>query len=86
MQIKSIPMFQKVFRTGNSLAVTIPVGFASSVGVRAADQVQVREAREKGRIIYQFSGIQQLPLDAAFLKQKKKSLPAGRQGKGIKFK
>lgn len=79
-------MVQKVFRTGNSLAVTIPVGFASSVGVRAGDKVKVQENREKGRVIYQFSGIQQLSLDTAFLIHKRKSLPAGRQGKGLKFK
>lgn len=65
-------MFQKVFRTGNSLAVTIPVGFASSVGVMAGDKVKVQENRENGRLTYQFSGIQQLPLDVAFLAHKKR--------------
>ncbi|MAG59911.1 hypothetical protein CMO96_03940 [Candidatus Woesebacteria bacterium] len=65
-------MTQKVFRTGNSLAVTIPAGFSSSVGVRPGDKVNVREDKEKGRIVYQFSGAQQLPLDEVFFKHKKR--------------
>lgn len=59
---------QKVFRTGNSLALTVPAEFASSVGIRQGDKVQVKEQRARARIIYQFSGSQQLPLDAGFFK------------------
>lgn len=65
-------MAQKVFKTGNSLAVTIPAGFISSVGVRSGDKVQVREEREKGRITYQFLGAQQLPLDEVFFSRAKR--------------
>lgn len=66
-------MTQKVFRTGNSLAVTIPAEFVSSVGVRKGVDVKVREEREKARITYQFSGTQQLPLDEGFLGKSKKA-------------
>lgn len=66
-------MAQKVFKTGNSLAVTIPSGFVASVGIRAGDEVKASEVREKGRIIYQFSGSQQLPLDEVFFVRKKRS-------------
>ncbi|MBI2007440.1 MAG: AbrB/MazE/SpoVT family DNA-binding domain-containing protein [Candidatus Blackburnbacteria bacterium] len=65
-------MIQKVFRTGNSLAVTIPSGFASVVGIRAGEKVNVKEIREKSRIILQFSGNRQLLLDTSFLKSGKK--------------
>lgn len=65
-------MTQKVFRTGNSLAVTIPSGFASVVGVRAGDKVNVKEIRERAKVILEFSGNQQLLLDTSFLKSRRK--------------
>lgn len=64
-------MFQKVIRTGNSLAVTIPSEFAKSAGIRASDQVKVEAEPEKGTITYYFSGIKQLPLLENILKLKK---------------
>lgn len=64
-------MNQKVFRTGNSLAVTVPSEFASTVGIRAGDKVSVKKDSSEARIILQFSGTQQLPLDTNFFKHKK---------------
>lgn len=64
-------MIQKVFRTGNSLAVTVPYGFARICGIRAGAKVNVKEDRSKAKIILQFSGTQQLPLDTAFFNAKK---------------
>lgn len=65
-------MSQKVFRTGNSLAVTIPSDFVAVVGVRAGDKVNVKEIRERAKIILEFSGNQQLLLDTSFLKPRRK--------------
>ncbi len=55
-------MTQKVIRTGNSLAVTIPAEFVKSVGVRASDNVKVELKKDKGVITYHFLGAKQLPL------------------------
>lgn len=65
-------MAQKVFRTGNSLAVTIPARFAQDLGIRAGDRVKVRVERVGGKITYHFSGAQQLPLSNDFLSRRKK--------------
>lgn len=65
-------MAQKIFRTGNSLAITIPSAFASTVGIHAGASVKVAEDRERARLILQFSGHRQLPLDTAFFKNKKR--------------
>lgn len=65
-------MPQKVIRTGNSLAVTIPADFAKSVGVRAGDTVRVNTEEDKGIVTYAFSGAKQLPLADNFLRTKKK--------------
>lgn len=64
-------MTQKVIRTGNSLAVTIPSEFVRSIGIRASDTVKVEIEQDKGRITYHFSGAKQLPLSDNFLKLKK---------------
>jgi antitoxin component of MazEF toxin-antitoxin module len=64
-------MTQKVIRTGNSLAVTIPSEFVRVVGVRPSDGVKVEMEPDKGRITYYFSGAKQLPLSENILKFKK---------------
>lgn len=56
-------MLQKVFKTGNSLALTIPARFVTSCGIRPGDKVNAKINPEKGKIVYQFSGIKQLPLE-----------------------
>lgn len=62
-------MIQKVIKTGNSTAVTIPSAFVKDLGIRIGDQVKVQVDPEKGRVIYLFSGVKQLPLSASFLKR-----------------
>lgn len=65
-------MAQKVIKTGNSAAVTIPAYFARDLGIRIGDEVKVNLDPEKGRIIYYFSGAKQLPLSENFLRRKKR--------------
>ena len=49
-------MVNKIIKTGNSLAVTIPSHFAHHVGIKAGDNVEVEVKMEEGKIIYTFSG------------------------------
>lgn len=53
-------MAQKIFRTGNSLAVTIPAEFVQDMGIKRGDSVKVKVDKEKGKMILEFSGAQQL--------------------------
>lgn len=64
-------MTQKVIKTGNSLAVTVPSEFVKLVGVRAGDTVRVKLESDKGQVTYFFSGAKQLPLSESFLKVKR---------------
>lgn len=64
-------MAQKVIRTGNSLAVTIPADFVKMVGVKAGDEVKTNLKADKGVAIFSFSGAKQLPLSENFLKKSK---------------
>lgn len=63
---------QKIIRTGNSLAVTIPSTFVRSVGIKAGQEVLVEVEPETGRVISTFSGTKQLPLSQNFVKRRKK--------------
>ncbi|TSC54352.1 MAG: hypothetical protein LiPW31_157 [Microgenomates group bacterium LiPW_31] len=63
---------QKIIRTGNSLAVTIPSDFVKTVGIKAGQNVLVNIEPETGRVIYSFSGTKQLVLSQSFIKRKKK--------------
>lgn len=65
-------MAQKVIKTGNSAAVTIPAEFVKDLGVRIGDQVKVRLEKDKGKVIYTFSGAKQLSLGESFLRRAKK--------------
>ena len=65
-------MSQKVIQTGNSLAVTIPSDFVKAGGIRVGDLVKVSLKPEKGLMVCQFSGIQQLLLGEAFTNKRKK--------------
>jgi antitoxin component of MazEF toxin-antitoxin module len=51
---------QKIIRTGNSLAVTIPSLFVQGVGVKPGQTVKVKPDLARGRVIYFFSGTKQL--------------------------
>ena len=62
---------QRVMRTGNSLAVTIPASFVSVAGVRAGDRVQVKLWPDKGRVTYSFFGAKQLPLPGEIFDSRK---------------
>jgi len=66
-------MTQKVIKTGNSLAVTIPFEFVGLVGIRPGDEVKLEIKAERGEITYLFSGAKQLPLSENFLKRRRKS-------------
>lgn len=64
-------MAQKVFKTGNSLAVTIPSDFVRSVGIRAGDLVRTNVKMEDGELLFIFSGAKQLVLLDEFPRRKK---------------
>lgn len=63
---------QKIIRTGNSLAVTIPSFFVKSVGVKIGQEVEVELSPETGKMIYTFTGTKQLLLSQNFIKKKRK--------------
>lgn len=63
---------QKVFKTGNSLAVTVPVKFAKDLGVRQGDAIKVEVRQDKGTLTYHFQGVQQLPISQGLFKREKK--------------
>lgn len=63
---------QKVFKTGNSLAVTIQSEFAQSLGIKPGDAVVVKHQPDTGQVIFSFSGAKQLPLSRNFLKKRRR--------------
>jgi antitoxin component of MazEF toxin-antitoxin module len=65
-------MVQKVIKTGNSVALTIPSEFVHDLGIRVGDEVKTKFEKDKGRIVYSFTGVQQLPLGENFLHLSKK--------------
>lgn len=64
-------MEQKIIKTGNSLAITIPSAMVKLLGIKAGDKVKVIKKPEKNLMICLFSGIKQLPLIENFLNNKK---------------
>jgi len=60
---------QKIIKTGNSLAVTVPSYFVQMVGIKAGQEVKVETLPSAGRVIYTFSGNKQLPLNGSFIKK-----------------
>lgn len=65
-------MVQKVFRTGNSLAVTLPSRFVADIGIKSGDTVRVKILVPQGRIVYQFTQSRQLALDEQIFSIKRK--------------
>lgn len=65
-------MKQKIMRSGNSAVVTVPADFVKAVGVKIGGEVRVKVVPEKGKVIYKFSGVSQLPLSKNFLRKKRK--------------
>lgn len=55
-------MSQKVFKTGNSLAVTIPAGLVRILGLRSGMVVETRVDIPGLKVSYKFSGSGQLSL------------------------
>jgi len=66
-----LKMPQKVIKTGNSAAVTIPANFIKDLGVRIGDPVKVKLDPENNKIVYFFSGTKQLLLSENFIKRKR---------------
>ena len=64
-------MSQKVIKTGNSAAVTIPADFVKDSGIRIGDPVKVKLDPENNKVVYFFSGTKQLLLSEGFLKRKR---------------
>jgi antitoxin component of MazEF toxin-antitoxin module len=63
-------MAQKVIKTGNSLAVTIPSEFVRTIGIRPGDEVRLRVEADLGQLTYSFSGVKQLTLADSLTKTK----------------
>lgn len=63
---------QKIIKTGNSLAVTVPAPFVHSVGIKAGQEVEVKVEPETGQVVYTFSGAKQLLLAQNFIKKKRR--------------
>jgi antitoxin component of MazEF toxin-antitoxin module len=53
---------QKIFRTGNSLAVTLPFRVVRELGIKPGQRVDVKVNWEKLKVSYRFRGVKQLPL------------------------
>lgn len=65
-------MQQKVIKTGNSAALTIPASFARDLGIHVGDTVKTTLQPEKGKIIFTFSGSKQMSLTESLLHLPKK--------------
>ncbi len=55
-------MKQKILKTGNSLAVTIPAKFVRILGLKPGDTVEVKSNIAKGTLHSTFTGTGQLNL------------------------
>jgi antitoxin component of MazEF toxin-antitoxin module len=54
---------QKIFKSGHSLLVVLPVQFVSALGIKAGDEVTVNLDEQKNKITYYFPLTRQLPLE-----------------------
>ncbi len=55
-------MKQKILKIGNSLGVTVPANFVKTMGIKSGRWVEVKIIPNKGKIVYTFEGVYQLPL------------------------
>ena len=55
-------MSQRILKTGNSLAVTIPSKFVKALGIKRGDEVKIERRIDKGSLTLHFRGAQQLPI------------------------
>lgn len=53
---------QKIIKTGNSLAITIPAKFVKITGLKPGDRVQININAQKGNLQCTFLDIRQLHL------------------------
>lgn len=58
-------MEQKILKTGNSLAVSIPASFARVLGLQPGDIVHIKTDAVRGILTYTFHGSGQLTLLAS---------------------
>lgn len=68
----------KIFKTGNSLAVTVPSGFVQTLGLKSGDEVRVKPQVEKGQVVYCFGGVRQLSLTEDIFSRQKRGKIRGR--------
>lgn len=54
---------QKIIKTGNSAALTIPVGFIKTLNLKIGDKAMTRLDFYEGSITYKFVDIRQLHFD-----------------------
>lgn len=55
-------MKQKILKAGNSLVVVVPSKFVNKLGLKKGDLVKLDIFLSKNKIVYYFSGVQQLAL------------------------
>lgn len=55
-------MAEKIIKTGNSAAVTLPAKFMKDLNLKIGDPVEVKIDYAKGEITFQFPGARQLHL------------------------
>jgi len=55
-------MAQKIIRTGNSAAVTIPSEFMEALNLKVGDRAVTKMNYGRGEITYRFPQMRQLPL------------------------
>ncbi len=55
-------MAQKILRTGNSAAVTIPSEFMGTLNLKVGDEATAKMDFSRGEITYRFPQVRQLPL------------------------
>lgn len=65
---------QKIIKTGNSAALTIPSNFFKALNLQIGDQVQTLLDYYEGSITYKFVDVRQLRLGEASLGEGKASL------------
>ncbi|MEA2020270.1 MAG: AbrB/MazE/SpoVT family DNA-binding domain-containing protein [Patescibacteria group bacterium] len=58
-------MTQKIIKTGNSAAVTIPAEFLEALCLKIGDSAEAKVDFEQGTITYKFPDGRQLPLEGA---------------------
>jgi len=59
---------QKIFKTGNSLALTVPAAFVQMVGVKCGQEAEAVIDPGKGKLTFKFFGNRQLPLSQNLFK------------------